>query len=108
MKAWDIYSYQPSGWVEAHPAVIVSHPERVARKPHVTVIMCATQRASRAPESHEVILDESDGLDWPTLCKCDLLYTVNKSELKHFRGTVTPERKRSIIETIIVANDWLL
>jgi hypothetical protein len=41
MKAWDIFNWQAPGWPEPHPAVIVSHPERVANKPDVTVIMCA-------------------------------------------------------------------
>jgi hypothetical protein len=29
MKAWEIWSYQPAGWPEPHPAVIVSGPARV-------------------------------------------------------------------------------
>jgi hypothetical protein len=28
MKAWEIWSYQPAGWPEPHPAVIVSGPAR--------------------------------------------------------------------------------
>ncbi len=107
MKAWEIWSYHPPGWPEAHPAVIVSHPARVAHKPDVTVLMCTSQRASRPPECHEVLLDTADGLAWPSLCKCDLLYAVKKSALTNFRGVVTPERKRQIILTINRANDWL-
>ncbi len=107
MKAWDIYSWQPPGWPEPHPAIIVSHPDRVASKPDVTVILCATRRASRQPEHNEVILDANDGLDWPTLCKCDLLYTIQKSSLSNRRGTVSPERRRRIIATINRANGWL-
>ena len=34
MKAWEIYSYQHPGWPEPHPAVIVSHPERVSDFPY--------------------------------------------------------------------------
>jgi hypothetical protein len=50
MKAWDIFSWQAPGWPEPHPAVIVSHPDRVANKPEVTVIMCASRRTTRQPE----------------------------------------------------------
>jgi mRNA-degrading endonuclease toxin of MazEF toxin-antitoxin module len=107
MNAWEIWSYQPPGWPTAHPAVIVSHPARVAHKPEVTVVMCASQRAARPPEPHEVLLDEADGLAWPTLCKCDLLYAVKKSALTYFRGAVTAERKRQIIATINRANGWV-
>jgi hypothetical protein len=33
MKAWEIFSWQAPGWPEPYPAVIVSHPDRVANKP---------------------------------------------------------------------------
>jgi len=107
MKAWDIFSWQPPGWPEPHPAVIVSHPDRVANKPDVTVIVCASRRASRQPEPNEVILDANDGLDWPTLCKCDLLYTIQKANLLNRRGAVSAERRRQIITTINRASGWL-
>ena|SRR5438067_908264 len=107
MKAWEIYSLQPTAWPEPHPAVIVSHPERVANKTEVTVLMCSSKRTSRGAKPNEVILDENDGLEWPTLCRCDLLYTVPKAELKHRRGSVTPERRRAIIETINRSNGWI-
>jgi len=107
MNAWEIWSYQPPGWPTAHPAVIISHAARVAHKPDVSILMCASQRATRSPEPHEVLLDEADGLTWPTLCKCDLLYAVKKSALTNFRGVVTAERKRQIIAAIIRANGWI-
>jgi mRNA-degrading endonuclease toxin of MazEF toxin-antitoxin module len=107
MNAWEIWNYQPPGWPAAHPAVIVSHPARVPNKPDVTVVMCASQRETRPPEPHEVVLDAADGLNWPTLCKCDLLYAVKKSTLTDFRGVVSPERKRQIIATINRANGWV-
>jgi mRNA-degrading endonuclease toxin of MazEF toxin-antitoxin module len=106
VKAWDIYNWQAPGWPEPHPAVIVSHPERVTNKPEVTVVVCASRRSTRQPEANEVILDASDGLDWPTLCKCDLLYTIQKTVLVNRRGTVSPERRRQIIATINRANGW--
>jgi len=107
MRAWDIYSFQPTAWPEPHPAVIVSHPDRVARKPEVTILMCSSKEATRPAKPNEVILDDSDGLQWPTLCKCDLLYTVPKSELRNYRGSVTPQRRKQIISTINRSNDWL-
>lgn len=107
MRAWEIYSFQPPGWPEPHPAVIVSHPERVANKPEVTILMCSSKPATRPAKPNEVILDSADGLQWPTLCKCDLLYAVPKAQLKNRRGTVGTERRRQIIATIIRANDWL-
>jgi hypothetical protein len=69
--------------------------------------MCSSQRATREPQPHEVILDQADGLDWPTLCRCDLLLDVHKSELVQRRGHVTDERRRQIIETINRSNGWV-
>jgi mRNA-degrading endonuclease toxin of MazEF toxin-antitoxin module len=107
MKPWEIFSYQPAGWPQAHPAVIVSGGGRVANKPDVNVLMCASQQATRPALAHEVILDQEDGLNWPTLCKCDLIHLVDRSVLKHRRGVVTPERRRQIIATINRSNDWI-
>jgi len=107
MKAREIYSYRHPDWPEPHPAVIVSHPERVALKSEVTILLCSSQPATRPAKPHEVILDRSDGLDWPTLCKCDLLYTIPKTGLNAPRGTVTTERRRQIIATINRAMGWV-
>lgn len=107
MKAWDIYSFQPPGWPEPHPAVIVSHPERVANKLEVTILMCSSKPPTRPVKPNEVILDAADGLQWPTLCRCDLLHTVPKASLKNHRGAVSPERRRQIIATINRANGWV-
>jgi len=107
MKAWEIWSYQPPGWPEAHPAVIVSAPGRVANKPEFNVIMCSTKPAQRSPGPHEVILDSSDGLSWPTLCKCDLFHLVTAANLTQMRGVVTSDRRKQIIATINRANGWV-
>jgi hypothetical protein len=64
MKPFDVFMWQPPGWNAPHPAVIVSHPLRTANKDFVEVVLCTTQRASRAPEHSEVLLDTEDGLDW--------------------------------------------
>jgi hypothetical protein len=32
MKQFDIFSWQPAGWPEPHPCVIVSHPDRAGPK----------------------------------------------------------------------------
>jgi hypothetical protein len=46
-------------------------------------------------------LNEADGLDWKTLCRCDLLFTVDKAALSKKRGQVTSERRRDIARKII-------
>ena len=49
MKPWDIYTYD-FGEAGPHPAVIVSHPDRVAKADWVNVLLCTTQRANRPPK----------------------------------------------------------
>jgi hypothetical protein len=69
--------------------------------------MCSSQSATRQALANEVILDSSDGLNWPTLCKGDLLHLVTKEHLTHRRGKVTEERRRQIIATINRSNGWM-
>ena len=105
MNAWDIYNYDfPEAG--AHPAVMISSPERTARKPWVCVVFGSSQRANRAPDATEVLLNSTDGLDWETLIKCDLIHAVRKSDLRTKRGTVNPARRRHIVQRMIECNGW--
>ncbi len=100
MKPWEIWTWDfPDAG--SHPAVIFSTSDRVRLKPKVGVILCSTQRATREPELHEIILDQADGLNWETLCKCDLVYAADKKQLTHRRGVVSIERRRGIAERVI-------
>jgi hypothetical protein len=55
----------------------------------------------REPRVNEVLLDEADGLDLKTLCRCDLLFTVEKNQLGRRRGIITPSRRPEIARKII-------
>ena len=100
MKPWEIWTWKFPDAGE-HPAVILATEERVKLKPIVSLVLCSSQRATRRPEIHEVILDAADGLNWPTLCKCDLVYAAAKSELFNQRGSVSSERRRAIAARVI-------
>lgn len=104
MKQWDVFKCD-LGW-GSHPVVIVSHPARADRKDYVEVLDCASQRANRAALDHEVLLDEADGLDWPTFCKCDCIFAVPREELRVCRGGVVLERRRQIVRAIIQSHGW--
>jgi hypothetical protein len=108
MKPFDILMWQPAGWPEPHPAVVVSHPDRAARKDLVEVVLCSTQRASRTADAHEIMLDEADGLDWPTICKCDLIYAVPRPDLekRSRKGRVTGMRQSQLVRTMLAAHGW--
>jgi len=101
MNAWDIFDCAfPWG---SHPAVIISNQARVQRKQQVVVLPCSTMRPQsyREAEGLEILLDEADGLDWKTLCKCDVPLTVPKSSLNRRRGSVTPPRRTQIARKVI-------
>ena len=101
MKAWDVFDY-PFAW-GTHPAIIISNDRRVANKPDVVILACRTMRHDtyREPDGLEVLLVKEDGMDWKTLCKCDLLFTVPKAVLKNRRGSVTVPRRREIASKLI-------
>ena len=101
MKPWDIYSYQIPGVLEPHPAVVLGHVDRVANKPQVNILLCTSQRAGRPALAHEVLLNGADGLDWETLCKCDIIHVVEKAQLNRRRGQVCIERRRQIAAKVI-------
>ena len=101
MNSWDIFDYDwPWG---KHPAVIVSNRLRVHLKQQVVVLSCRTLPPAqrREAKANETILNSEDGMNWPTLCRCDLLWTVEKSALKNQRGMVCEERRRDIARKII-------
>jgi len=100
MKPWEVWTWRFPAAGE-HPAVVLGTEERLRLKPRVCVILCSTQRATRPPELHEVILNHADGLDWETLCKCDVVYAAPKTALVKRRGTVSAERRRAIAERVI-------
>ena len=106
MNQWQIWTYAFPDAGE-HPAVIVSHPLRAERKETVEVLLCTTLRAGRAPGPHEVVLNGADGLEWSTLCRCDLVYSIPRSHLTSQRGTVSVARRRDIIRKIIASHGWV-
>ncbi len=105
MKPWEIWTCDFPG-AGSHPAVIVSNPERVANKPAINVLLCSSQRAGRPPGPTEILLDQADGLDWETLCKCDFFFALEKSDLTQRRGLVCPDRRVQIVRRIIASMAW--
>ena len=106
MNPFDVFYWQSKGWPEPHPCVVISHRSRAENKDPVEVLMCSPNRSSRPPAPHEVILDEADGMDWPTICKCDLIHAVPKGELKNHRGRISMGRRAILIRTVIGAHGW--
>jgi mRNA-degrading endonuclease toxin of MazEF toxin-antitoxin module len=101
VNQWDTWQWRfPHG---DHPCVVISPPARCANPDckTVNVIGCSSQRAARPALAHEVLLDSADGMDWPTLARCDVIYLAQKSELKRHRGSLCGERRRALGAKII-------
>jgi len=104
MTSWEVWECDLGHGV--HPVVIVSHPARAANKDIIELLDCSTQRAARAPLPNEIILDTADGMNWPTFCKCDLIYSVHRADIRNRRGMVGIERQRAIVSTILRSHAW--
>ena len=100
MKPWEIWDWRSSAAGES-PVVVLGTDERVDLKPIVNVLLCSAEAVKRKAEIYEVILDEADGLDRDTLCRCDLVYAVRKDELVKHRGIASVPRQREIAERLI-------
>jgi hypothetical protein len=100
MKAWEIYTADIYG---SHPCVLISYQARVDLKSEVVVLKCSSMKPGheRDAKENETVLDQADGLDWKTLCRCDLLFTVEKSKLRQKRREVSVERRRDIARKVI-------
>ncbi len=100
MRAWEIWTGDLYG---PHPVVLISCQARIDAKPDVVILKCASMQPdkARAAKENETILDEADGLDWKSLCRCDLFFTVPRASLSQRRGMVTVERQRDIARKII-------
>ena len=93
---FDVWRYHFQDKGGEHPVVLISHPDICARSAVVNVLFCTSQRQSRRPHLHEVMLNGADGMDWETFCDCSCLYAVKSSALLGKRGRVTLERRRQI------------
>ena len=114
MKQWEIWTFDFTE-EDTHPVVIVSNPSRIASPDleRVNVLFCTTLRPSdhaRAEnlKKNEVLLDEADGLDWLTLCKCDAMHFVKKAGLRSRRGIVAPARRIAISRKLVESFELIL
>ena len=99
MKQWEIYTFDFAA-EGTHPAVIVSHPDRIANAQTINVLLCSSHRVTRSPRKCEVLLDREDGLDWEAVVRCDIMYQINLIHLRQRRGEVTRFRRRAIVQRL--------
>ena len=97
MKQWEIHLF-PFTEEGSHPAVILSNDERCENPAitHVNALLCTSLRAARPAKKNEVILNGSDGLDWQTAVRCDVIHLLRKDLFLSRKGEVTRERRKAV------------
>ena len=102
MKQWDIVLF-PFDREKRHPVVIVSNDETCQNPDldEVNGLICTSARVNRGAKRTEEVLDESDGLDWKTMVRCDRFYLLPKARFQEPKGSVTPERRVLIARKIV-------
>jgi mRNA-degrading endonuclease toxin of MazEF toxin-antitoxin module len=102
MKQWDIFVF-PFGQEKRHPAVIISNDETCQNPDiqEVNALLCTSAKVNRGPKPTEEVLDESDGLDWKTVVRCDKIHLLPKNNFQEQKGTVTEERRYLIARKIV-------
>jgi mRNA-degrading endonuclease toxin of MazEF toxin-antitoxin module len=102
MKQWDIFLF-PFAKERRHPAVIISNDETCenAGIEEVNALLCTSAQVNREPKPTEELLDESDGLDWKTMVRCDKIHLLPKDRFQEHKGTVTLERRHLIARKIV-------
>jgi mRNA-degrading endonuclease toxin of MazEF toxin-antitoxin module len=102
VKQWEIFLF-PFPEELPHPVVIVSSDDRCANADlkYVNGLICTSVRVTRPPKLNEVLLDESDGLDWTTAVRCDFLHALPKAAFLQKRGRVSEARQAQIIRMIM-------
>src|SRR2546426_9200562 len=102
MRQWDIFMF-PFSREKRHPAVVISNDETCLNSDieEVNALMCTSAKVNRGPKSTEEVLDESDGLDWKTMVRCDKIYLLPKARFDDRKGNVTEERRYQIARKIV-------
>ena len=102
MKQWDLVMF-PFSKEKRHPAVILSNDETCQNEDleEVNALLCTSAQVNRGPKPTEEVLDQSDGLDWKTLVRCDRIHLLPKSQFAERKGSVTEERRHLIARKLV-------
>jgi mRNA-degrading endonuclease toxin of MazEF toxin-antitoxin module len=96
IRQWEIWKSKPAGFKREHWFVIITPQERLnsVRHQQINGLACFTLRG--APLPTDVRLNHADGFEHATVCQCDLIYFLDKSNLRSRLGIVTWERQQQV------------
>jgi hypothetical protein len=95
-RQWEVWKSRPEGFGADHWFVLISGQERLDSAKHhqINGLVCFTLRGQ--PLSTDVRLNSADGFPAPTVCQCDLVWTLDKRKLHSALGMVSWERQQAI------------
>lgn len=102
MNKWEVWRADHDSYEVPHYFVIISPPALLAG-PRVNALVCHTRRPVSEVQSYHVVLDQSDGLEHPSLLICNYVFEVKRQRLTTRTGVVSLGRRRAILDRIIRA-----
>ncbi len=96
LRQWEIWKARPAGFERDHWFVVLSSQERLDSPRHAQIngLACFSLRGEAL--KRDVRLNSADGFASATVCQCDLIYILTKSEMHSPLGTVSWERQQQI------------
>ncbi len=78
-----------------HPLIVLSNDEACAdsNRAAVNVLFGSTKRPAAAIRPFEIVCDEADGFDHPTVIDCSRIYFIPKTKLGRSLGAVSRSRR---------------
>jgi hypothetical protein len=70
------------------------------RQQRFNVVTGTKKQPGESARNHQVILDRADGLEFPTLIDCSLVYVAKKVSVLRSTGSVTINRRQLIQRTV--------
>jgi hypothetical protein len=95
-ERWDIvFLKTDENDATGHPAVILSNPDILQDPRHLRInVVTGTKKPPAAQtRPHQVILNDADGLEFPTLFDCGFVQVARKSSIIRSAGRVAYARR---------------
>ena len=99
IEQWDIIRFRINQTDrDLHPGVVISAPEWCAdeRKLRLNALACSKRIPAEGIKTHQVILNGSDGLEFPSVCGCEFFHIIARDRVHEKVGRGSPSRRRAI------------
>ncbi len=85
-----------------HPLIVFSNDEACVdvNRASINVLFGSTRRPALGNRPFEIICDEADGFDRPTVIDCSRIYFISKEKLGRQLGTVSRVRRAQVCRKI--------